>query len=89
MHQVLVIGKTLLAREYHTLLLLAIVLHVAISVKQSRRHGILHHWLGGLAKSPPVPLFRETLLMKLPVYRPRNNKSDVNLIESQSHIKVN
>ena len=73
------IGKTLLA----------IVLHVAISVKQSRQHGILDHWLGGFAKSPPMPLFRETLSMKLYVYRSRNNKSDVKLIESQSHIKVN
>ena len=40
MHQVAVIGKTLLA----------IVLHVAISVKQSRQHGILDHWLGRVWK---------------------------------------
>ena len=73
------IGKTLLA----------IVLHVAISVKQSRQHGILDHWLGRFAKSPPMPLFRETLSMKFSVYRSCNNKSDVKLIESQSHTKVN
>ena len=54
-HQVAVIGKTLLA----------IVLYVAISVKQSRQHGVLDHWLGGFAKSFPMPLFRETLSMKL------------------------
>ena len=55
-HQVAVIGKTLLA----------IVLYVAISVKQSRQHGVLlDHWLGGFAKSAPMPLFRETLSMKL------------------------
>ena len=61
MHQVAVIGKTLLAT----------VLHVAISVKQSRQHGIPDHWLGGFAKWPPMPLFRETLSMKFSVYRSR------------------
>ena len=55
MQQVAVIGKVLLA----------IVLYVAISVKQSRQHGVLDHWLGGFAKSAPMPLFRETLSMKL------------------------
>ena len=62
MHQVAVIGKALLA----------IVLHVAISVRQSRQHGILDHWLGGFAKSPPMPLFRETLSTKLSLYKSLN-----------------
>ena len=80
MHQVAVIGKALLA----------IVLHVTISVRQSRQHGILvDHWLGGFAKSPPMPLFRETLSTKFSLYKSLNNISDVKLIESQSRIKVN
>lgn len=79
MHQVAVTGKTLRV----------IVLHVARSVKQSRQHGQLDHWLRGFAKLPLMPLIRGILLMKLFVYRSRNNKIDVKLIESQSNIKVN
>ena len=81
LHQVAAIGMTLLA----------IVLHVAISVKQSRQHGILDRSLAsGVCKIASYAFdSRDSVIDIVCIYRSRNNKSDVKLIESQSHIKVN